>query len=168
MTARSKQRGVTLLELLVVMAILALTASIIVLSAPPARGPAKEEAERFAARLVTASQEAIVTGQVLRLDFSPAEYRFLAFREGAWKPLSEKPSLEPRQISGSVLTTIAIADAALANEPSRTARDDPVRRVLLDPIGAAVPFTVDFADRRERWRVELGADGAVGVKAHED
>ncbi|MEX0645770.1 MAG: type II secretion system protein, partial [Parvularculaceae bacterium] len=60
MSARKKQRGVTLLELLVVMAILALVASIAVLSAPPARGAARDEAERFAARFIAACEESIV------------------------------------------------------------------------------------------------------------
>lgn len=164
MNGRGNQCGVTLLELLVVMAILALTASIVVLSAPPARGPAREEAERFAARLVAAGEASIVTGEVLRLDLSPTEYGFFAFRDGVWKPAGEKPFLAAREISGKVLTTIEIEDPALANEPAAARRDDPVRRILLDPIGIAVPFAVDFADRNERWRVERAADGGVEVK----
>ena len=164
MSGRGNQRGVTLLELLVVMAILALTASIVILSAPPARGPAKDEAERFAARLVAATEESVMSGKILRLDLSPTEYRFLVFRDGAWKPASERAFLAPRQVSGNVLATIEIEDPALANETARASREDPVRRILLDPIGVAVPFTVDFADRNERWRVERGADGVVMVK----
>jgi general secretion pathway protein H len=167
LSARLNQRGVTLLELLVVMAILALTASIIVLSAPPPQGPAKAEAERFAVRLIAASEEAIIAGKALRLDLSPTDYRFLAFAEGEWKPVAGAAFLAERRISSDVLATIEIEDPALANEaPATRPQDDPVRRILLDPVGLVVPFVVDFADRNERWQVRQGADGRVEVRPY--
>ncbi|MEX0645897.1 MAG: hypothetical protein WD076_11335, partial [Parvularculaceae bacterium] len=113
-----------------------------------------------------ACEESIVTGKVLRLEFSPAEYRFLAYRNGAWRPAGDKAFLASRQMSGNVLATIDIEDPALANEPVQTSREDPVIRVLLDPTGIANPFVIDFADRNERWRVERSADGGVEVKSH--
>ncbi|MGE0410176.1 MAG: type II secretion system minor pseudopilin GspH [Amphiplicatus sp.] len=161
---RRSQRGVTLIELLVVMAILALTTMIVVLSAPPVRGPAKDEAERFAARLSAALESAVIAGGPLRLDVTRTGYRFWRFEDGEWAPASAP--LAPRLLAREVALAVESADAAFANEPKARMAEDDARHILLDATGMAEPFAVDFADARARWRVSLGALGEIEVAAN--
>jgi hypothetical protein len=138
-------------------------AGAVTLNMPPARGEAKIEAQRFAARLEAASNESIVGGRPLRIEISQAGYSFARYVRGEWLTAEPPSALSPRSFSG-VLVTVEMEDPALLNErPSEDEAQPETRRLVLDAIGATAPFTVDFADRRERWRVVRSADGAIEV-----
>lgn len=164
MTKQEGQRGVTLIELLVVLAILALVGGAIVLNMPPARGDAKLEAERFAARFETAASEAIVGGRPLRLEISSAGYSFARYVRGEWSPVAAPSPLSPRSFAGMVVS-VEIEDSARLNEPAAADKTEAEgQHLVLDAIGGMAPFTVDFADRRERWQVVRGSDGLIEVR----
>lgn len=156
------QRGVTLIELLVVLAILALMAGAVAFNLPPARDDAKREAERFAALLSAAANEAIVDGRPLRVEIAPTAYSFWRFERGEWRAADESEAISGRALNGVAMETV-VEDPAMRNESRPTGTEAVVRRIFLDPIGAAAPFTVDFTSRRERWRVERGIDGTITV-----
>jgi hypothetical protein len=60
--------------------------------------------------------------------------------------------------------TASLADAAAANEPDVESLREDVKRIVLDPIGVTNPFTVEFADRRERWRVIRGDNETIELE----
>lgn len=168
MTRAEKQRGVTLIELLVALAILALVASVAVMSAPPPHGAAREEADRFAARLRAAFDAAIFSDRSLRLEISKNGYGFSAFEDGAWTSVKDVDALKPHTLR-RVSLRVEIADPTLKNEEAAktmtAAKNDDVRRVVFDPVGLAQGFTVEFSDRTEHWRVSYGSDGAIKVSS---
>lgn len=87
-TARRPQAGVTLVEILVVLALIGVVAGAVSLGLSPAsRGPSpREEADLLAARMRRASDEVLLTGQAVALVWSERDYRFLALVEGGWAP----------------------------------------------------------------------------------
>ena len=161
----SRQGGLTLVELLVVLVILGLASGAALMNAPPARPPARVAAEAFAAKFAAINDLAIASGRPVRLVADSAGYQFEIRRNGEWQASDDERF--DRTVFGEGLTaTIAVDAAAFANEPQAATRksDEPVA-VALDPFGAAAPFSIEFAHRRGAWRVDIGAAGEAEIVA---
>lgn len=89
--AKRSRGGFTLVELLMVVAILGLAAGAVVLAAPDPRPSVGAEAERFAARLVRAREEAVLTNRTVAVETTAGGYEFSAFDGVRWTPLAEGP-----------------------------------------------------------------------------
>lgn len=94
-------RGMTLVEILVVLAIIAITASVSVLALggdSNLRGLA--EAKRIEARLQLAADQTMIDGMPRALSIAPERYRFLQFdpATGRWSPLEDRVLAEPFDI----------------------------------------------------------------------
>lgn len=165
LTGAPGERGLTLLELLVVMAILALLVSVAVFNAPPARSNARDEAERFAARLVAASEDAVLQGSVMRIEMTPGGYTIARYANGEWKADDGAGRFAAHSFASNVAVTLTVDDAALANRrgDDRSMKKDDAQRIVLDPLGAAPAFTVAFADGRQRWRVRSNESQMIEV-----
>jgi len=142
---KKRRPGFTLVELLVTVAIIGLAAGAVVLTMPDPRPSVAEDAERFAARLVQAREEAILTNRPVTVEIGPAGYAFAAFDGEAWAPL----------------------DGALAGQAWRAGLAGPrdPARVTFDPTGLADPAAVVLArDGRSRT---VSVDGAGEVAVHD-
>lgn len=91
LSARSAQQGFTLLELMVVLTIIGFISAAVVLAIPDPRGRVIEDADRFAARVAAARDEAVVTARPVGLWVSASGYGFQRREGGQWAPLEEKP-----------------------------------------------------------------------------
>jgi general secretion pathway protein H len=80
-------KGFTLVELMVVIAIIALMTSAVVLAMPDGDGQTRIQAERFAARVALARDTAITKVRPVALIVDQAGYRFEQRQSGAWLPL---------------------------------------------------------------------------------
>lgn len=89
-----RQRGVTLVELLVGLSIFSLVAGIVILTAPPRRPPARDAADLFAMRLAASVDNVIFAGASVRLEWTGTGYRFARevgeewVTDAQWKPAS--------------------------------------------------------------------------------
>jgi len=137
--------GFTLVELLMVVAIIGLAAGAVVLSVPDPRPSVAEDAERFAARLSRAREEAILSNRPVAVEATPAGYGFMAFNGARWSALDEGP-FGPETWTGG--TTLAPSAAAV--------------RIVFDPTGVADPATMTLT--RERNSRTISVDGAGEVK----
>lgn len=85
------QAGFTLLELMVVLTIIGFISAAVILAIPDPRGRVIEDADRFAARVAAARDEAVVTAQPMGVWVSASAYGFQR-RDGAvWAPMEDKP-----------------------------------------------------------------------------
>jgi len=143
--SRRSRSGFTLVELLMVVAIIGLAAGAVVLSVPNPKPAVAAEAERFAARLVRAREEAILGNRPVAVEATARGYAFWTFDGAEWTPLADGPFGPETWTEGSTVS------------PS----DTPVR-VVFDPSGVADPATLTLArDGRSR---RIAVDGAGEVR----
>jgi general secretion pathway protein H len=146
----NSERGFTLIELMVVLLIIGLTAGAVLLSIPDPRGRLSDEAERFAARTVAARDLAIIEGRPVAVRVTARGYAFDRRQGGAWVPLSDK-SLASRPWSDGT--------AALVGQGGTI-------RAAFDATGQpSMPAAIVLTRSGEQVRVSIAADGGVRVGA---
>ncbi|MDI6625050.1 MAG: GspH/FimT family pseudopilin [Brevundimonas sp.] len=140
---RARRAGFTLVELLMTVAIIGLAAGAVVLSVPDPRPSVAEDAERFAARLSRAREEAVLTNRPVAVETTAAGYGFSVFDGAEWAPLPDGP-FGPETWSDGLTVSPA----------------EPVR-VVFDPTGVAEPATLTLSRDGRTARVEIDGAGEV-------
>lgn len=140
---RARRAGFTLVELLMTVAIIGLAAGAVVLSVPDPRPSVAEDAERFAARLSRAREEAVLTNRPVAVETTASGYAFSGFDGAEWSPLTDGP-FGPEAWSDGLTVSPA--------EPLR---------VVFDPTGVAEPANVTLS--RDGRAARIAVDGAGEV-----
>lgn len=147
---RSVEYGFTLVELMVVMAIIGLATGVAVLTMPDARGDLRADAERFAARVRSAQDAAVVESRDIALAVGAGGYAFSRRARTGWQPLTELPFAAQRWSEGA---QAVIGEAGEA-------------RVVFDTTGGvSAPLDVTLVRGSRRVRIHVDGDGAIDVGA---
>jgi general secretion pathway protein H len=145
----TSEAGFTLIEMLVVLTILGVAAAAVLLTAPDSRRTLIDEAERFAAGLERAKEEAVLTNRTSDVQITPEGYAFGVIRRGLRRPLDQRPF---GSIAWSEDTTAVL---------SRSERS----RIAFDSTGIATPVAVDLyrSDGHVRVRVDMAGSVKIDV-----
>lgn len=136
------------MELMIVIAVVALMTAAVVLVIPDPRGRIRDDAERFATRVRAAHDAAIVNARPVSLWVTAAGYGFDERAGGRWVALGEK------------LGVVQWKNGIQAAPTSAGGRD----RLVFDPTGMADrPMAVELRREGQSMRVAVGINGAVRV-----
>jgi type II secretion system protein H len=154
-----KQRGFTLMELLVVMVLLAILAgSIGSRLVVDSTAELRDEANRLAALLQMTQQTSILEGQLYALKFEPGGYHFLT--------LNDKNEME--EIHDEELFRPRIWPAKMTVEQIKIddrERDQSDSSLVFTPMGDMPLIAITISQKQHRWHIESHADGTVTVKS---
>lgn len=145
------RNGFTLVELMVVIAMMALMAGAVVMTTgTPGAGPSAD-ATRFASRAAAARDEAIIDGRPISAWVTPSGYGFERFEGGRWQKMSAKPFEGDNWDRGSVVALSAGAEGRA--------------RVQFDSLGLAdSPATVKLTRDQRTIEVRIALNGDVTVE----
>jgi general secretion pathway protein H len=153
-TERRLRAGFTLVELLVVVVILGLAGAAVVLTLPDPRPSVAAEAERFAAVLTRAREEAVLTNRAFEVRIDAEGYAFRTRDWAEWRPVAERP-FDPRRWEEATTVTVRTAGAGEAVQGA----------VVFDPTGVTEAATVVLRRDRSGARVAVTPSGEVSVDA---
>jgi general secretion pathway protein H len=143
--------GFKRVELLMVVAIMGLAAGAVVLAVPDPRPPVGDEAERFAARLVGAREEALLTNRAVAVEATATGYAFSSFDGVQWSPLTDGPFGEEHWAEDTRVRP--------EGQPA-----DQVLRVVFDPTGVADAARLTLSRGPRAVTVAVDGAGEVRVK----
>jgi general secretion pathway protein H len=98
---RCAEHGFTLVELMVVVVVIGLTATVAMWAMPDPRGRVTDEAARFATRVKAARDLAIVGARPVSLWATTGGYGFDRREDGRWVPMADKPLRVERWSAGT-------------------------------------------------------------------
>ncbi|QUJ76783.1 prepilin-type N-terminal cleavage/methylation domain-containing protein [Sulfitobacter albidus] len=102
---RRGDSGVTLIETLVVLVLVAVAAGIVTLSLPGTAPPraVAQEADLLGKRLNLAAERSLTTGQTLRMAWGDGSYGFSVWDGAAWTPATAQSLAGPHRIESGLI-----------------------------------------------------------------
>ena len=142
-TESENASGFTLVELMVVLLIIGLMASVVVFSFPGGSSAVEEDAQRFAARTAALRDNAILQSRPMAVQVTPSGYSFLERRKGSWAVIEDKPFVSTNWSSGVIAKTgdkpmmISFESTGLPSDQAELVLlgQAQSRRVLIAPMG---------------------------------
>lgn len=141
------ERGMTLVEVMMVIFLIGLTSSIVVFTMPERVKPIEKAADRLTRDVRMAADRAILTGRVQGIDLLEDGYARVEWQNEDWVVLRGAGSQrEDAQIR--ILNTGGGADEA---QPE----------LIFDPTGVNEAFDLELMNKGERLILTLAADGEI-------
>ncbi|MDE2561000.1 MAG: GspH/FimT family pseudopilin [Sphingomonadales bacterium] len=155
-TSRARRNGFSLVELMVVLFVMGLLASVVVLAIPGDSRELRTEAERFAARASAARDEAITASAPVSMVVSDTGYYFEQRVAGNWQPF-------PGDRFG--LTAWNEGTHAVTGEEARARAGR--SRIVFDTVGlASSDAAVRLSRKDQTMTVRIARDGMVSLDGH--
>lgn len=174
--ARHPEAGVSLLEVLAALSILAVMATAVVVMGDFGDSPREEAGARLMHAFAEAEREALLSGDFVGFsaDADGRGYRFYTPGEEVWLERRDHPALQPVRFSdGDLLLTLA--EGGVARRPRAAAPEtaDPGEtglrpagpEIWFDPAGFDDPFVYELTGEGGAATLSRGDDGALMFEA---
>ena len=151
---KSQQTGFTLLELLVVLVILGITMSFAVLSLDlrSDKDIVLEESKRIVTLMRLASEEAIIQGHELALQFDAETYHFLRLdNKNHWQLIEADKVLRERDLAKGIRVELMVEGVA-QNEAATS------NTIYFYSSGEVSPFQLSLQDNQRKYLYTISAD----------
>jgi len=154
-----RTQGFTLLELLIVLVILGITISFTVLSfgLKNPRDELKEHGQRIASLMQLASEESILLGMELAMQFDNNRYSFLNLKDDTWLEIENDQIFRQRELPEHIAIDLSV-------EGSATADEGVSERVYFFSSGEASPFTLTLNSKDTDARYQLNGDSQAALQ----
>ncbi len=152
-----KEAGFTLVEVLCVLALLGLTAGLVVLNLPKPPSPMQVEVRTLAATLNLAARESVIDGKVRGVELNASGVEFFRY-EGEWISETSRDFLDIL----SVRLDIEGQEIDLKARASSTKELVPL--IHLDATGNVTPFTISLSGRDQNFLVSPDMRGKINVE----
>ncbi|MHA7900617.1 MAG: GspH/FimT family pseudopilin [Henriciella sp.] len=146
---RDSERGMTIVEVLMVVFIIGLTAGIVTLTIPQRPTAEQASAQAFATILRTAQDQAILSGQPVGLRLTETGYDLVQWRRDRWVPHG-RPEVLPRRLD---ITPIFEASDRPEGWPD----------LVFDPTGIVPSAEFQLRGRGVRIDIALHENGEVAL-----
>lgn len=147
--------GFSLVEILVVLAIVGLMTGAAYLTMRPASDPARAMAEQMQLDLMRAETMAVTRGAFIGLRTSPEGYDFLIYEAGEWRSVDRRSSLAARRLPE--LVVLVSARMPMSSSPAAS----PVPDYWFDPTGANDAAAFELETGEARWRISIGGPDGI-------
>lgn len=157
---QTNEAGFTLVEILCVLAVLGLTAGLVVLNLPRGEDPFQAEVQSFATRMNIAARDSAVDGRIRGVEISETGYELFEY-SGDWKALGSEDWKDVFNV------TLSIEDQTIDfGERSKvlaTAEDDvvPAPLLFLDPMGGVTSFELRLEGQEVSYKFSPDRRGRI-------
>lgn len=159
-TRRNREAGFTLVEVLCVLALLGLTAGLVVLNLPKPAPPFEQEALGVTTTLNIAAQESVIDGKIRGVDFTTGKLEVLRY-DGEW--ISEHESVFYDIASVELTVEQQEIDLVSRTRSKAKAEEDAEFPPLIyfDATGNVTPFTLFLNGSEESVSVSPNIRGRI-------
>lgn len=157
------QAGFSLIEVITAMAIVAIAASVVVISLPPPQSAGAKEAGEFARRLAWASDAAVLNGDMTGVRLNDEGFEILRYEDGAWRLLSA-----PEAVGTFEPETAVFLQSDYFVEERAVADLGSTPYLRFDPTGAGSAFTVRLERPDGVFLIAGDANGELSLTEEDD
>ena len=157
----SSERGLTLVEVLVVVGVMALMTAVVVTTVPPATSEAEAAARDLSREVTALADEAVTRGRTLGLSAEDG-LEVLTYTD-EWRTDRTLPLTRDLRVAVEAADELLPPDEmptgtlVIYRPPGDEAEEaPPPPPVLFGPTGEVTPFVLRVEDRREAWTVTVG------------
>lgn len=141
---RTASKGFTLLEIVVVIAIIGIVMSLAVISLNPDKeDELKTEADRLVALASLAAQESVMLSREYALELSHDGYDFLVFEEQQWSPVEDK-IFRPRNLPQGIYMDVFFEgeEYDFFSDGNKNEEEEHKPRIFMLSSGEMTPFEI--------------------------
>ena len=157
----SKEAGFTLVEILCVLALLGLTAGLVVLNLPKPTPPLESEVQRVSTLLNLAVRQSVIDGKSRGIDITAGQIEIYEYN-GEW-------TLEHRQEFsddvGGIELVVEGQEIDLRDRQKKKQKSDLPPLIYFDAVGNVTPFSLSLDGREQSFNLAPDARGRVEIEA---